>query len=146
MEPTTDNATADLQQYSREWYDKMVKIWRDRIDLFGCIRTGALRSSVAGGNFSLKDYDLNATFHFLQYGLYVDAGVGNGYRPGEGLAEHIDKTYRRTHKHYKKARKRRPWFTNSWYISREVLKDKFAEIIGEAFAGAFSEIGTVRKA
>lgn len=135
----------ELQQYSREWYTKMTQIWRDRIDLMGCIRTGALRSSVAGGGLSLNGYDLNATFHFLQYGLYVDAGTGNGYTRGNGGdLQILNKDYRREHG-MKKQRQRRPWFSRSWAISRRVLIDKTAEIIGDDFAGALSEIGTVKK-
>lgn len=143
--PVSPASTDDVKQYSEEWYRKMTTIWRDRIDLMGCIRTGALRSSIQNGGLNINGYDINATFRFLQYGLYVDAGTGNGYRPGEGLAEHIDKDYRRSHKHYRKARKRRPWFSASWYISREVLKNKLASILGEDFVGAFSQIGTVSK-
>jgi len=130
----------DLQDYSRAWYAQMVKIWRDRIDLLGCVRTGALRSSVTGGGLSLSNADMQATFRFLQYGLYVDAGTGNGYKRGNGgnLA-FLDKNYRKAHGKGK-ARKRRPWYSTSWYISREVLKEKYAKMLGEAFAGAFTEL------
>lgn len=135
-----NNVSGDLNTYTREWYAKMIQIWRDRIDLMGCIRTGALRQSVAGGGLKLNGYDMNATFHFMQYGLYVDAGTGNGYKKGNGgNLQILDKDYRKSHG-LKNQRKRRPWFSNSWYISREVIKDKFAEIMGEAFAGAFDEI------
>jgi len=126
--------------YTREWYDKMIKIWRDRIDLMGAIKTGALRQSVSGGGLTVGGYDIRATFHFLQYGIYVDAGTGNGYRHGNGgnLAI-LDKDYRRAHG-MKKQRKRRPWFSRSWYISREVLKDKLAKLIGEDFIGAVASM------
>jgi len=127
--------------YTREWYDKMTKIWRDRIDLMGAVRTGALRSSVSGGGLAVNGYDIRATFHFLMYGIYVDAGTGNGYRRGNGGSLAIlDKEYRRAHG-MKKQRSRRPWFSRSWYISREVLKDKLASLIGEDFKGAVASIG-----
>jgi len=94
---------------------------------------------------SLAGYDMQATFRFLQYGLYVDAGTGNGYRRGNGgNLQILDKDYRRSHK-MGKGRTRRPWFSRSWYISREVLKNKYAALIGEAFVGAFDLIGTVKK-
>jgi len=130
----------DLTEYTREWYAKMVQIWTDRIDLMGCIRTGALRASISGSGLSLAGYDMQATFRFLQYGLYVDAGTGNGYRRGNGgNLQILDKDYRRSHK-MGKGRTRRPWFSRSWYISREVLKNKYAALIGEAFVGAFTNI------
>lgn len=131
---------SSVAPYTREWYDKMTKIWRDRIDLMGAIRTGALRRSVSGGGLVVAGYDIRATFHFLQYGIYVDAGTGNGYRHGNGgnLAI-LDREYRRAHG-MKKQRTRRPWFSRSWHISREVLKDKLAQLIGEDFVGAVSSI------
>lgn len=135
-------ALASVEKYTRAWYDMMVKIWKDRIDLLGVIRTGALRASIGHTALGINHYDIHAEFQYLQYGLYVDRGVGNGYRPGEGLAEYIDKDYRRSHKHYKTHRDRRPWFTISWYVSREVLKNKLSDIMGEEFIGAVSQIGT----
>lgn len=79
-------------------------------------------------------------FKFLEYGIYVDLGVGNGYRHGNGgdLA-FLGKAYRAEH-HLGKARERKPWFNKSWYISVEVLKNRLAEILGDDFAGAFDSL------
>ena len=103
----------------------MVEIWRDRMDLLGVHDTGALRRSVQEGQLSLGDARADMAFKFLEYGIYVDLGVGNGYRH-----EH----------HLGKARERRPWFNKSWYISVEILKSHLASILGEQFSGAFDSL------
>lgn len=133
-------AGKSMEAYSREWYGMMTKIWNDRIALMGVIRTGTLRSSVTGGGLRVGDFDLTATFRFVQYGLYVDAGTGNGYKRGNGgELRFLEKDYRTARK-LGKPRQKKPWFSKSWYVSRQVLKDKMAEIIGEAFVGVFDEI------
>lgn len=129
--------SAQSEAYTRQWYTKMLQIWRDRIDLMGIVRTGALRSSISGAGLRAEKYDIQATYRFLLYGLYVDAGTGNGYRKGNGGNLRIlDKGYRREHS-LGSRRTRRPWYSRSWYISREVLKNKLSQLIGEEFVGAF---------
>ena len=76
-----------IRTYSREWYDKMVEIWRDRLNVMGIRDTGALRQSVRQGTFNIEDAGGAMTFLYLSYGIYVDLGVGNGYRHGNGVAD-----------------------------------------------------------
>ena len=78
------NNTADLKTYSKAWYDKMVTIWRDRIDAMDILDTGALRGSVAGKGFSMDEMGGQMAFQFLQYGIFVDLGTGKGYKRGNG--------------------------------------------------------------
>ena len=79
-------------------------------------------------------------FRYLEYGIYVDLGVGNGYRRDNGGdLPFLDTAYRLEH-HFGKPRQRRPWFNKSWYISVMVHKDKLAEVIGEEFAGLFDNL------
>ena len=78
------NNTADLQTYSKAWYDKMVEIWRDRIDAMNILDTGALRGSVAGKGFAIDEMGGQMAFQFLQYGIFVDLGTGKGYKRGNG--------------------------------------------------------------
>ena len=135
----TDSA-AEVREYGEGWYRMMTRIWTDRIGLMGAIRTGTLRGSVTGAGLSVTGFDMQATFRFVQYGLYVDAGTGNGYRRGNGgRLEILDREYRQRHG-LKRQRKARPWFSRSWRISREVLKDRLAGLMGEAFTGLFDEI------
>ena len=39
-------------------------------------------------------------------------------------------------------RQKRPWFSTSWYISTEVLKDHLAHILGDQFIAAFDTLNT----
>ena len=134
------NARQDARQYTREWYDKMVEIWKDRMAVVGAIDTGALHRSIGGGGMNISDSFSQLTFQYLTYGIYVDLGVGNGYRHGNsGNLPFLDPVYR--HEHHKgRQRQRKPWFNKSWYISTMVLKDKLAELIGEEFSGIFDNL------
>lgn len=132
---------ATAREYSAAWRDKMVEIWRDRMDLLGIHRTGALRSSLAPGAFSMDDAGGVIAFRFLLYGIYVDAGTGRGYLRGNGgRLDILDPAYRHAHGMRGPARERRRWFTVSWAISRRVLADRLAADIGDRFAGMFDDL------
>ena len=134
------NNTADLQTYSKAWYDKMVEIWRDRIDAMNILDTGALRGSVAGKGFAIDEMGGQMAFQFLQYGIYVDLGTGKGYKRGNGGdLEFLGKDYRKQHK-LGKARKKRPWFSTSWYVSTKVIRDVYARFVGDQFVGIMDNI------
>lgn len=76
-----DNRRTDsIREYSQGWFDKMVEIWRDRLDVLRIKDTGALRDSVQKGHFSIGEAGGSLAFRYLEYGIYVDLGVGNGYR------------------------------------------------------------------
>lgn len=119
------------------WAAKMVEIWRDRLDLMGIYNTGALRQSVRQKslNTGAQLFDVRASFEFLKYGVYVDAGTGRGYTRGNGgniagLARGGGM----------KQRRRRPWFSRSWHISTEVLKDAAARHLGTEVSATFDLI------
>lgn len=132
--------TDSIRKFSEGWYDKMVEIWRDRLDLLRIKDTGALRASVDKGGFSFGEAGGSMGFTFLEYGIFVDLGVGNGYRHGNGGdLPFLSPAYRYEH-NLGKPRQKRPWFNKSWYISTLVLKDKLAEVIGEEFAGMFDNL------
>lgn len=134
------NNTADLQTYSKAWYDKMVEIWRDRIDAMNILDTGALRGSVAGNGFAMDELGGQIAFQFLQYGIFVDLGTGKGYKRGNGGdLEFLGKDYRKQH-NLGKARKKRPWFSTSWYVSTKVIRDVYARLVGEKFVGIMDNL------
>lgn len=134
------NNTADLQTYSKAWYDKMVEIWRDRIDAMNILDTGALRGSVAGNGFAMDELGGQMAFQFLQYGIFVDLGTGKGYKRGNGGdLEFLGKDYRKQH-NLGKARKKRPWFSTSWYVSTKVIRDVYARLVGEKFVGIMDNL------
>lgn len=130
----------DQQQYLAAWRDKMVQIWQDRLDLMQVHQTGQLRKSVRTAASHITQTEATMAFQFIQYGIYVDRGVGNGYRPGNGGdLQFLGKVYRRQH-HLGKPREKKPWFSKSWYISVEVLKNHLANIIGDEFRAALDTI------
>ena len=113
----TERTEAEFRQYADAWTAKMVEIWQDRLDLMAVYDTGALRQSVVQDNVHIDGLSMEVSFSFLQYGVYVDRGTGRGVRNGN--------------------RKARPWFSRSWYISSEVLKEHMAQVLGNRFVAAF---------
>ena len=134
------NNTADLKTYSKAWYDKMVEIWRDRIDAMNILDTGSLRGSVAGNGFAIDEMGGQMVFQFLQYGIFVDLGTGKGYKRGTGGdLQSLGKDYRKEH-NLGKAREPRPWFSKSWYISTQAIKDVYARFVGDNFVGIMDNL------
>lgn len=145
-----------VRPYLEAWREKMVEIWCDRMDMLGIHDTFALRNSVREGMFMQDGDKAEMTFHYLNYGIYVDMGVGNGYTRGNGGdLKILDTVYRHEHKldvprrSGRKAdgkmtsgnpRERRPWFSLSWSISVEVLKRKIGELMGEEFSNMFDTL------
>lgn len=144
------------QEYAREWFQKMVEIWGDKIRLLQVYDTGNLSQSVRTDNLALNEDTIRMSFEFLHYGVYVDAGVGNGYtHDNGGDLEILNKLYREEHGLDKprrrgrkadgkmtsgKPRDRKRWFSPSWFISVEVFKEKLAEIYGEEYVGLFGDL------
>ncbi len=128
------------QAYLAAWRDKMVQIWQDRLDLLQVHDTGRLRNSVHTAASNITQTEATLVYQFIQYGIYVDRGVGNGYRHDNGGdLKFLGKAYRRQH-HLGKPREKKPWFSPSWYISVEVLKDHLARIVGDEFRAALDTI------
>lgn len=137
---TKPDAQGEMQAFSRAWYDKMVQIWTDRIKLHGIYDTGALLHSVHGAGLAMGDMSLTAEFRFLAYGIYVDAGTGNGYRRGNGGdLEFLGKAYRYEHG-LGEPRKPRPWFSRSWAISCRVIADQMQKFAGDRFVALFDNL------
>ena len=70
----------ELEQYERGWSRMMVDIWREKIQQLNITDSGALRQSfeevVTTGQVTTIEHK------FLQYGLFVAAGVGKGFAHG----------------------------------------------------------------
>lgn len=70
----------DLEHYERDWSRMMIDIWREKIQQLNITDSGALRDSmeelVTTGNVTTIEHK------FLQYGLFVAAGVGKGFEHG----------------------------------------------------------------
>lgn len=129
---------ADFQAYNAAWARQMVQIWSDRLTAAGAIDTGALLRSIRQGSTRISEADAQMEFRFVRYGVYVDAGVGNGYRRGNGgNLEFLAKSYRIEHKKGK-ARVRTEWYSRSWAISRRVLMTRLTAIAGDMAAATLS--------
>lgn len=126
--------------YIEAWTDKMIDIWGDRLLQMDIEDTGELKRSISNHTLVLDDEGAEAAFNFLFYGIYVDLGVGNGYKHGNGGdLEILNPEYRHKHK-MGNMRERKPWFNTPWYISKEVMKSKMASMMGEAFVGLLDDL------
>ena len=116
-------------------YEKFAKYtierWQERMKKVKVRGTGELyRSFVfhvqrdANGDVELMAF----TFHF--YGWYVDAGVGRGYRHGNGG----DLAFLKDWKTNKKHRRPKPWFNKVYWNEFNKLVVMVAETMGEQAA------------
>ena len=71
-----------IEQYERGWSRMMIDIWREKIIQLNITDSGALQGSlqelVSTGHVTTSEHK------FLQYGLFVAAGVGKGFAHGNG--------------------------------------------------------------
>ena len=71
-----------IEQYERGWSRMMIDIWREKIIQLNITDSGALQRSlqelVSTGHVTTIEHK------FLQYGLFVAAGVGKGFAHGNG--------------------------------------------------------------
>lgn len=125
-----------LRKFEQGWADMMVDILHDRISMLRIVDTGSLYRSVR----KRKVTDRTIEHQFLEYGIYVANGVGNGYKKGNGgYLEILDKEYRREHG-MKSQRRKRDWFFKKYYYSMYRLNEKEAEMYGEGYQGLMREL------
>lgn len=71
---------SELEHYERGWSRMMIDIWREKIQQLNITDSGALQNSmeelVSTGQVTTIEHK------FLQYGLFVAAGVGKGFAHG----------------------------------------------------------------
>lgn len=134
-----------VEKFQEEWVKKMVEIWTDRLIMLGAFTKEAhLLRSVALDGARLSEEESQITFSFLQYGIYVDAGTGRGYKRGNGGDLYfLAKDYRKKHK-LGEPRKRRPWFSKSWNISLRVMANYMTQKLGEEYTGLFAALSDPR--
>lgn len=134
-----------VEKFQEEWVKKMVEIWTDRLIMLGAFTKEAhLLRSVALDGARLSEEESQITFSFLQYGIYVDAGTGRGYKRGNGGDLYfLAKEYRKKHK-LGEPRKRRPWFSKSWNISLRVMANYMTQKLGEEYTGLFAALSDPR--
>lgn len=151
-QPVTEE---DIRKWEQEWMKMMIKIWREQILGLGIVDTMRLYRDITGG---ISGSDMITIAHeFMQYGIYVAAGVGNGYNKGNGgdleildpsvrKAARLDKPRRRGPRWSTKRmtsghpRKERDWFTRKYLRSIYVLGDVERSLYGEAYMGTMSNV------
>jgi len=118
-------------RYVEAWAKMMVDIWEDKITKLHVVDTGRLYSSLSQHVADRGNGQELITHQFLKYGQYVDSGVGNGYKAGNGgNLDILDPMYRAKH-NMGAQRERRPWFSRSYSISMRVLQEKLPRIYEE---------------
>lgn len=126
----------DLRKYEQGWAETMVDILHDRLQMLAIRDTGALYDSVRKHRVT----DSVIEHRFLEYGIYVANGTGNGYRRGNGGdLQILDSEYRKHHG-LRKRRKPRDWFFRKYFYSMHRLMEKEAEYYGDQYVGIVREL------
>ena len=141
----------DRKKYLQAWAKTMIEIWRDKINLLRVHDTYALFRQIEGGVVNPDDAMTVIQHKFLEYGLYQDVGTGRGYKDNNGgQLDFMDPSYREEHRldrprkvgpawggGYTSGLPRRPreWFSRSYFVSVQVLKEAMARIYAEDFVG-----------
>lgn len=141
----------DRRKYQEAWAEMMVTIWREKIERLHVINTYSLHHQITDNVISSTDSVSTIQHKFLEYGIYQDMGVGNGYKKGNGgNLEILDPVYREGHGlnvprkvgpkpggYYTSGNPRKPreWFSRPYFASIMVLKEQMAYMYGEEFCG-----------
>ena len=146
---------ADIRKWEQDWMEMMITIWREQITRLGIVDTMKLYNDITG---SLSHGEQVTIAHeFMKYGIYVAAGVGNGYNKGNGgdldildpslrKAARLDKPRSRgprwstKHMTTGKPREKRDWFARKYLRSIYVLGDVERGLYGEAYMGTLSNV------
>lgn len=125
---------AEHQKWLEGWSEFMVKMWRERMMQFAppVYDTGALSRSVQG---VIHPGPVTSIEHrFLEYGIYVARGVGNGYRHNNGG----DLAFLEDWKSNPHHRQKRDWFSKKYMYSLHRLNEFEAAYYGTTYNGLVS--------
>lgn len=125
---------AEHQKWLEGWSEFMVKMWRERMMQFAppVFDTGALSRSVQG---VIHPGPVTSIEHrFLEYGIYVARGVGNGYRHNNGGDLAFLKDWKSNPHH----RQKRDWFSKKYMYSLHRLNEFEAAYYGTTYNGLVS--------
>lgn len=125
---------AEHQKWLEGWSEFMVKMWRERMMQFAppIYDTGALSRSVQG---VIHPGPVTSIEHrFLEYGIYVARGVGNGYRHNNGGDLAFLKDWKTNPRH----RQKRDWFSKKYMYSLHRLNEFEAAYYGTTYNGLVS--------
>lgn len=125
---------AEHQKWLEGWSEFMVKMWRERMMQFAppVYDTGALSRSVQG---VIHPGPVTSIEHrFLEYGIYVARGVGNGYRHNNSGDLAFLKDWKSNPHH----RQKRDWFSKKYMYSLHRLNEFEAAYYGTTYNGLVS--------
>ena len=125
---------AEHSKWVQGWSDFMVKMWQEKMLQFAppVYDTGALSRSVQG---VVHPGPVTTIEHrFLEYGIYVARGVGNGYSRGNGGDLKFLKDWK-TNPHH---RQKRDWFSKKYMYSLHRLNAFEAAYYGQTHQGVVS--------
>jgi hypothetical protein len=125
---------AEHQKWLEGWSEFMVKMWRERMMQFAppVYDTGALSRSVQG---VIHPGPVTSIEHrFLEYGIYVARGVGNGSRHNNGGDLAFLKDWKTNPRH----RQKRDWFSKKYMYSLHRLNEFEAAYYGTTYNGLVS--------
>lgn len=125
---------AEHSKWVQGWSDFMVKMWQEKMLQFAppVYDTGALSRSVQG---VVHPGPVTTIEHrFLEYGIYVARGVGNGYNRGNGGDLKFLKDWK-TNPHH---RQKRDWFSKKYMYSLHRLNEFEAAYYGQTYQGLVS--------
>lgn len=125
---------AEHQKWLEGWSEFMVKMWRERMMQFAppVYDTGALSRSVQG---VIHPGPVTSIEHrFLEYGIYVARGVGNGYSHNNGGDLAFLKDWKSNPHH----RQKRDWFSKKYMYSLHRLNEFEAAYYGTTYNGLVS--------
>lgn len=125
---------AEHQKWLEGWSEFMVKMWRERMMQFAppVYDTGALSRSVQGVTHPGPVTSIE--HRFLEYGIYVARGVGNGYRHNNGGDLAFLKDWKSNPHH----RQKRDWFSKKYMYSLHRLNEFEAAYYGTTYNGLVS--------
>lgn len=137
------------KKYIEEWVRTQLLIWREKIERMKIVRSGALHQSFTD---HIKQTAEGSTIimKFLAYGIYVEQGVGYGYKRGNGGdLPFLGKDYREEHglnrrrkvgpawggyKTSGKPRQPREWYSKKLYMSTMAMVEDMARILADEAA------------
>lgn len=129
MATPVDYSLEGRRRYVEAFNSTMVKIWLEQISRLEAIDTGRLYRSVKMLKSETDDkiIDINLSWEFVAYGIYVDSGVGREVYKGNAGDIGRDKV-----------REAKPWFNNKFYSSYMRIRDYFAQSLGKEFCDTVS--------
>lgn len=126
----TESTPEDRLKYMEAWTKMMVTIWREKIERLHVWNTWNLHRTLENDVLSVKNMMNYAqiTHSFMEYGIFQDMGVGNGFQRGNGgdLG-------------FTPLREPREWYSRAYFASVMVLQEQMAYMYGEEFCSLIAD-------